>query len=116
MNVEWIFYKGKKILYIDYRDLTEEEMIEQLEYACKIILESKSPVLYLGNFIGVDVSSEFMIKANEWGKLYEPKTFKAAILGVTGNKRLLISTYKLITDANMKGFDSIEDAKEYLIR
>jgi hypothetical protein len=116
MNVNWITYNNKRILRVDYRGLTHEEMIKQLEFESELILSETKPVLYLGIFTDVDANGDFLRRANELGKRTERRTQKSAILGITGIKKIALKTYKVITGADMTPFDNEQDALEYLTR
>lgn len=114
MNIKWISHNNKKILYADYRGLKTPEMIKQLEQEADIMLKAGQKVLYLGNFEGTVIESEFMKKANELGKKTEPLNEKSAIVGVVGMKAVILNTYNMLTGGKIKAFNSEEKALEYL--
>jgi hypothetical protein len=116
MKLSWITYKSKKILFVDYRGKNTQEMIEQLEYETKVILEQKEPVLYLADFTGCPVSNEFMEKANSLGKLTAHLQARSAILGISGMKSVLLNTFNLFTSTKLRAFNSEIEAKEYLVK
>lgn len=114
MKVNWINHNNKKILYADYRDLQIPEMINQLIFESDIILKSTEKVLYLGNFEGAIIESEFIKKAYELGKKTEPRNKKSAIVGVDGMKTIFLNTYNMNTGGKNKAFNTEQKALEYL--
>jgi hypothetical protein len=43
------------------------------------------------------------------------KVSKTAVIGITGIKKILLNAYNKLTGKNIRAFDSLEAAKEYLI-
>jgi hypothetical protein len=117
MTVEWIEYKGQKIMYVDYSKCkNKEEMIQLLEHVAAIHGTSETPLLTLSNFEGTFGSREFMERAQKLGReVLHPKRKKGALLGIMGIKRIIYDTYTKITGDNLRAFSSREDALEYLV-
>jgi len=111
----WITYKGKRILYSDYRGMNTEQMIAQLREEANMIMNEPGKVLNLSNFEGTVIAPEFMKVANELGKTTEKKIEKSAVVGVTGVKAVLLNSYNMITGGNIRAFKDEESAKEYLV-
>ena len=116
MSLDWIDYKGKKILFIDLKGASQDEMLRIIEEQKKLIDKSIKPVLLLNDFSGTVASKEYMDKAKEYGKEQKQKIKKTALLGIQGMKKFLAKVYVRISDnQNTKVFDTIEEAKEYLV-
>lgn len=82
MAVEWIEYKGVKILYNDYRNCkTIKEMIENLEKQIELSRNLSEPAYYLANFTGKYVDKEYFEKAKKYGKEFKRITRKGALVG-----------------------------------
>ncbi len=117
MGYEWIEYKGKKILYVDYSACkTKDEMLAQLEVMADVFDKSGGNVLSLTNFEGNYGSKEFMERARELSEVFKRNRKKSAVLGIAGAKKILLQAYTLLTRDNMVPFDSKEKALEYLVR
>lgn len=115
MKIKWINHKGKRILHIDYSGLTDQEMLKQLDYGSGLMLKEKEPFLYYGNFSETTISTEFMQKANEWGKQTNKVTQKMAVVGLTsGVRSILLNTYNMMTGSKMKVFKTEQEALDYL--
>jgi hypothetical protein len=117
MGYEWIEYKGKKILYVDYTQCkTKEEMLTMLDEMADVFDKSGGNVLSLTNFEGNYGSKEFMERARELSDVFRRNRKKSAVLGIQGAKKVLLQAYTLLTRDNMIPFESKERALVYLIR
>ncbi|MCK5521392.1 MAG: hypothetical protein KAI81_09785, partial [Candidatus Marinimicrobia bacterium] len=76
-NPEWIEHKGKKILYCDYRKLSEDEMIDLIEKEAQEMKKGKTFLIV--NFDGAGIPPNFIKHAKELGKsTINPNTIKSA--------------------------------------
>jgi hypothetical protein len=120
LSVEWIEYKGKRILLIDLRGLAPEAIIENLDLTDQMLLEIPlgTRVSHLTDFEGAVVNTEVMARLKASGKeVVEPRTEKAAVVGVHGIRHILLAAYNRVTGAgkNQKLFDTQEEALEWLV-
>ncbi|MFL7793416.1 MAG: STAS/SEC14 domain-containing protein [Anaerolineae bacterium] len=116
MSVNWIEYKGKEILFIDYRGLGLEESLETLDQAEEVIAGRKDKILILVDTRDAYTSAEFMSRLKESGKEIAPKMEKQAIVGITGLKAILLDAYNRFTGSALKPFSTQEEAKEWLVK
>ena len=116
MSVSWIEYKGKEILFIDYRGLGLEESLETLDQAEEVIVGRKDKILILVDTRDAYTSAEFMARLKESGKEIAPKMEKQAIVGITGLKAILLDAYNRFTGSALKPFSIQEEAKEWLVK
>ncbi len=120
-RVKWVTHKGKKILVIDYKDyqiekIKNDEYLKYLTEARKII--NKQPLKSL--LIITDITDAgFTKKSNdamrEFARKNTPYVKASAVVGVTGLKKVVITAIKVVTKRNLKIFDNIEDAKDWLV-
>ena len=62
-------------------------------------------------------STEFMQRAKQLGKeIFDSRTSKSAVLGVTGIKKILLNGYNMIVKNKLEPFDTKEEALEYLVK
>ena len=118
MTTKWIEHQGKRILYIDYRGhKTDTEMFQTMDEEVKIEAASPVKVLGLANFVGVNVTANYMARVNKTGvEVRNQKVQKMALLGVTGLKLILLQSYFRFTGAtNMKTFDTEAAALAWLV-
>lgn len=111
-----IDYKGKEILYIDYRGMNENQMIQTLNEATERSLSDNKPRLLLTNVAGSFVLPDFLKKAKEAGKRTKHLTLKSAIIGIEGAKKVLLKFHNLYVGSEMKPFHDEIEAKEWLVR
>jgi hypothetical protein len=112
-----ISYKGKEILFTDFKGTkSEKEMIDILEKGAQILLKKGNPMLLLTDLTGAYVLPDFMKKAKELGKSTKSLTLKEAIVGIKGPKKTLLNLYNIFTGIAAKAFNTEEEAKEYLTR
>ena len=116
MSVEWIAYKGQNILYINFRDLKEPEIFDNLERACRTVSSLPGNVLALVNVENIMISRAFMELAKKLCKpIAEPKIKKSTVVGVDPLKAVLLMGYNRDTGSQMKSFDSEAEAKDWLV-
>ncbi len=117
MSVEWIEHKGKKILYIKYSGLSPDDMIALIHESSKIIQESTSQeILTLTDMNDCFVNARFMEESQKVGAITLPLTKKAAILGITNLKKILLKGYNTFVPKPRVPFDNIEEAKDWLVK
>jgi hypothetical protein len=119
MPAEWIDHKGKRILFVDHRDCSPSEMINDLDLAARMVLEMppENKVRVLINIEGATIDTAVMARLKKIGKeVFGPVTEKEAIVGIHGIRNILLSTYNRVTGTGktQKLFDSQEEALEWL--
>jgi hypothetical protein len=119
MGTKWIEYKGKKILYQDYRGLTAPEVMETLELTGRMMTECPTKLICLSNVENMVITSEFMARSKELGKqIFDLKSEKTAMVGIKGLKRIFYEAYiHFINNKNKKmaTFETETEALEWLI-
>jgi hypothetical protein len=117
MPANWIEINKKKIFYVDYRGLkTQDEMIENLKTAAGLLLDSEPHFLFLADFRGATIGYEFQKQSNKLSttiKKLQPE--KAAIIGITGLKKLILNAFNLINKEKVVPFKTKEEAIAYLV-
>jgi len=117
MSVKWIEYKGKRILYADFRGLRGKELIETIELEAQMVAAHPTKVLILDNFEGVHTTTAFVERIKQLGKdIIEEKTIKNAVLGITGLKDILLRAYNTFTKGKSRPFGTEADALEWLVQ
>lgn len=117
MPISYITYKDKQILFIDLTESkTEQRSLELLEEAKKYFIEADEKLLVLTSTEGSFVNTNVTTKMKEYGKMYFSKGAKRrAFVGITGVKKILFKAYMKIVGGEAKAFDSLREAKEYLV-
>lgn len=117
MEVSWIEYKEKKILFSNYEGcITSTEMISILYKERGILLKQDSKVKVLSNYRNSYGSPKYMKEVIKVGKLVLKNHIeKTAVLGICGVKRILYNAYlKYSGQKNVRTFCTKEEALEWL--
>ena len=114
-EIRKITYKEKEIIYVDYRGQTEDEMLETAASLRQFLTTSPGHHLRLVNISDTPATRKFTAYIRELGKETKHIPVKAAIVGITGAKKVLLSGYNRLLGGAMRPFDDEETAKEYLI-
>lgn len=115
-RIQKIQYKGKEIIYVNYAGLREKEMIEVLGQVEALILSDNKPHLQLVNITDAFATPGYMAAVKKFGQKTQSLTAKAAIVGITGVKALLLRSYNFISGSKLIAFNTEEEAKEYLVK
>ena len=116
MGADWIEHKGKKIIYIKYGGLKPSEMLELIHKATQMIVAEKSnQILSLTDLTGCFINKEFTDTAKKQGAISLPLTKKAAVVGVTGIKNILLKAVNEFSAKKRVPFDTVEQALDWLV-
>ena len=115
-RIRWIEHKGKSILFLDYSDLHGDEYI-------KTIKETEDFIINLGNYdllVLNDITNSYADKfsyeaGKETAEKIKPYVRKDAIVGLTTVKETLLKVIGMFSDLVIKPFDTIEEAKDWLV-
>jgi hypothetical protein len=118
MGVKWIEHKGKKIVYLDFRDCkTEEQLLQVLSETQALFQATAGTVVTLSNYEGVSVTAGFLNRLKELGKraVQTQRIERMAVLGITEIKSVLVQGYLNATgQKNMRTFNSESEALDWL--
>ena len=116
MPFSYIRYKGKKILFVDYTNCaTIDAMLHLLDDVVREYKKSTDKFLVVNDFTNANASHEFVNFANKHKELFDEKTEKTAVLGITGLKKLLLNGYNVFVKKKQVPFNTKEEALEYLV-
>lgn len=119
MDVNWIEYNHKKILFSNYSGcITPDEMINILHQEQDILLQQEKKILVMANYRNSFGSPKYMDEVKKIGKeTLTKKIDKTAVLGIYGVKKVLFNAYiKYSKQKNVKTFKNQEEALEWLTR
>jgi hypothetical protein len=117
MSVEWITYKGKRILLIDYSGMTAPQQLEQIRKAAQMLVDTTATDnLTLTDVSNTRVAQEFIDLAKEVGKISAPITKKAAIIGISGIRKILLRAVNTVSGNPRVPFDTVDEAKDWLVQ
>ena len=117
-HIKWIEYKGKQIIFVDYSNINDKnEYINRVEqFNNFLIKQNKYDLLTIFDNRNSYISHNEMLltikKSAKIGKKYAKKT---AAVGVSETQKIFIKTINLFSDLGLKPFNSMEEAKEWLV-
>ena len=118
MPAAWIDHRGKRILYVDYRKLSPEEILPLMKQSDDMVRASPTRLLYLGNIEGAVVSREVMGQLRQYAdKSIRQKYERLAVVGVTGVKKVFFKAFVGMLDKSsvqVRSFDTEEEALTWL--
>jgi hypothetical protein len=120
-GARFIEYKGKEIYFVDYTHIKSiEEFLEVIQgtnaFREKIKAEGKRNILMLVDITGSYVYGETLDALKRAAKLSRELTKKEAVVGVTGPKKVLLRIVQLFTGMQLRPFDTLEEAQEWLFQ
>jgi hypothetical protein len=116
-----ISHKEQDIIYLDYRGLKKPE-----EFQEKVGETIKRTKYYLENNIKdilvlTDLNDSYIYGnatkfLKESTKMARPFVKKSAVIGISGAKRILLNMVNLFSGYETKAFQTIEEAKDWLVK
>ncbi len=115
-KVKFIEHKNKKILFIDMSNLLENEVLEIIEYAKKIIRsQPEKSVLTLTDVTHARYNAVVVAAMQEYTKGNKPYVKAAAVLGINPIKRIIFNKIMEFSEREIHAFDSADKAKDWLV-
>jgi hypothetical protein len=117
-GVSKIYHKGKEILFIDYKGTANDlEMIAILKETQKIIISDNKEYLQLVDISNAFATPLYMQAAKQVAKETPKLAKKRALVGITSSSRkILLMGYNLLLGKNgLRPFDTLEEAKNWLV-
>jgi hypothetical protein len=117
MSQTWIEHHDRKILYSDYRGLTEKQMIENMELGYKMMHPCSGGVLVLVNVQGEFPIKIFMEHFSLSGRSKDAYMIaKLAAVGVkTGVMSIFLEEMSASKGITARLFNTEQEAKDWLI-
>jgi hypothetical protein len=117
MPVQYIHYKGKTILLVDFSNMNGAQAIATLNEEAKEMQTWSEKGLVLNLFYNAKATSEFMAHAKKLGReLFTEKIHKSAAVGLTGLQMILLQAYNTFSQDKLTPFRTEDEAKEWLIK
>ncbi len=122
-KIKWETYKDKLIMYIDYTNLntTKPDGLNQLKQVIDEVRvgtdQTTDTIYYLSDVTNSIANTAFMKLLQDIAQytIDSGKCGKMSVVGITGIKKSLLSLLNVVMHANQKGFDTIQQAKEWLV-
>jgi hypothetical protein len=116
-RVRFITHKGKKVLLVDYSNVTEQsqlvEMIEQREFL--VDSEPKNSVLMIINVTGAKFSKEVLTRAKEANVYDLPYVRRSALVGVEDRQKAAVDAVAMFAKRQWENFATLAEALDWIV-
>src|SRR3954470_19947626 len=116
-RVRYITHKSKKVLLVDYSDLSDEsqiiEMIEQREFL--VDSQPKHSVLLVVNVSGAKFGKESLTRAKEANVFDVPYVRRAAMVGAAANQKPAIDAVTMFAKRHWEMFPTLAEALDWIV-
>ncbi|HPH66225.1 MAG TPA: hypothetical protein PLF40_10790 [Kofleriaceae bacterium] len=116
--VRRVVHRGVDVFVIDYtKTTTAAERMAALEETADFVRAYDGKANSVSDVRGVPADFAFARRSYQLGKeLFTPKSLRSAITGISGIKKSLFQAYCLFSRANMRAFDTMDEALDYVVR
>lgn len=116
-SVQFITHKGKRILYQSVEGgKSADDNIAVFDEAERIIkMQPEKSVLLLTNVTGAHYNTDAAERLKLFSSAVTPYVIASAAVGVGGIKRVILMSLVRISGRDIRMFDSIEEAKDWLV-
>jgi hypothetical protein len=115
-KIRFIQYEGKKILHLDFSRCKADEILNTITKAKKVIAtHPERSLLTLTDVTDARFSDAVAQEMKAFTAHNRPYVRAAAVVGVTGLKRIIFEAVIAFSGRKISTFDSIEKAKQWLI-
>jgi hypothetical protein len=119
-GAQFIEYKGLSIYYVDYSNIkTNDEFMSVIKqsnsFREKAKSEGRKDLLMLVDVTGSFVYGDVLTEIKKAGKITKEMTLKEAVVGISGGKKILLKIVQSFTNMNLKVFDTLDEAKDWLV-
>jgi hypothetical protein len=119
-GAQFIEYKGQSIYYVDYSNIkTNDEFMSVIKqsnsFREKVKSEGRKNLLMLVDVSGSFVYGDVLTEIKKAGKITKEMTLKEAVVGISGGKKILLKIVQSFTNMNLKVFDTLDEAKDWLV-
>lgn len=109
-------FDGKEVIVVDYRDLSNEELMATAQALQELVLSENKFNRRLVYVKDVDPSSTFRVFLRKMGKTIGHVPSKVAVVGISPTKRVLLQAYNKLIGGSMRFYDDDNNAIEYLTK
>lgn len=116
-RAQLISHRGREIAHLDFSHVgTTEEGIAAIEQARRLIQSRpEHSVLTLTDVTGAHFDAEILREMREMVEQNRRFVVAGAVVGIKGLQRVAYTALMRITGRNIKAFDDVEKAKDWLL-
>ncbi|MHB8883249.1 MAG: hypothetical protein ACYC69_17290 [Thermodesulfovibrionales bacterium] len=114
-RVEFVGHRGRQILFLDFSNCSVPEILRTIKEAKAVISEQpEQSLLTLSDVTDAAFNETVRIAMKEFTLHNKPYVKAAAVVGVTGLKRIIFDGVLLFSKRKMSAFDGLDPAKDWL--
>jgi hypothetical protein len=114
-RIGFVDFKGKPILRIDFSHLGTREALVAIAEAERVIASQPlGSTLTLTDVTDGNYNAQITKALKDYTAHNKPYVKAAAVVGATGLRKILVTTMATFTGRDIKAFDTIEEALEWL--
>lgn len=115
-KIRFIHHEGKKILYLDFSRSKAEEVLQTIGAAKKVIAaHPEKSLLTLTDVTDARFNEAVTREMKEFAAHNRPYVRAAAVVGITGLKKIIFDAVVAFSQRKLSAFDDLEQAKQWLI-
>jgi hypothetical protein len=113
---KWMDYQGKRILYVDYREMKPKDIMPLMKETNDAVAASRGKVLILGHVKGAVVTREVMEYLKRSASMVlRHRAEKIAVVGATGLMAVFFDSFLVALERNnARKFGTEEEALKWL--
>ncbi len=116
-RMKYVTHKGMEIEINDFTNLRGDRFASIIKANTQISLNSdKRDLLGIIDVSNSYINKETLNAFNESGEATKHLIAKTAVVGVTGLKKIFLNVVNKFTKLEAKPFDTIEEAKDWLVK
>jgi hypothetical protein len=115
-RVKFIRHQEKEILFLDFSNSKTEEVLKIIEDAKRVIsAKPENSLLTLTDVTNARFNEEVGEGMKQFTAHNKPYVKAAAVVGITGLKRIIFGAVMAFSKRNLQSFDDVEQAKHWLV-
>jgi hypothetical protein len=115
-RVRFIEHRGSKVLLIDFRDLTSEQVLEVVEQVQEVVTaQPRDSVLTLADYTGSSIDRQVATRIKEVLVFDRPYVKRSAWVGVEDLPKAFYESFRMFSRRDFPTFRTREEALDWLV-
>jgi len=115
-RVKFIKHEEKDILFLDFSNTRTDEVLKIIEDAKRVIsTKPMNSLLTLTDVTNARFNDEVGDGMKQFSAHNKPYVKAAAVVGITGLKKIIFGAVVAFSKRNIESFDDVEQAKRWLV-
>lgn len=113
-RIRLLNHKGARIVFHDYSNLSGDALLATIREAASKVTTRGSGLNILTDVSGSYATREAMDELKALARKATPYVRKSAVIGMTGLKRILLEAVRTLTGRNIRTFNTMPEAMDWL--